>query len=158
MKDKTIIKREISFGKIDYNGIGRKINECIVEFELKCDKDNRMIFTASGSIWNYLKTDIICFGQILEDLLVFFPDNKKLKEIIGVWKVWHLNDTHAGTIEQEKALSEKGYSGDYDKDCEYLRSIGLYEVKLEDATMYKYGTGWIYRKIPADIIKKIKSW
>jgi len=158
MNDKIIVKGKISLGKIDYNGTGRKINECIVEFELKRDEDNRMIFTASGSVWNNLKTDIICGGQMLEELLEFFPNNKTLKEIVEVWKVWHLNDTHAGTIEQEIALKEKGYSGDYAKDCEYLKSIGLYEVKLEDGSMHKYGTGWLYREIPADIIEKIKSW
>jgi hypothetical protein len=87
---KTIVSKTISLGKVDYNGTGRKINECSVEFELKCDKDNRMIFTASGSVWNLKHTDIICGGQVLDELIKYFPNNKKLKEIVDVWSVWHL--------------------------------------------------------------------
>jgi hypothetical protein len=67
---------------------------------------------------------------------------------------------HAGTPEQEAALKEAGLTGfasDYKKCCEYLKSVGMYEVELEDGTMYKFGSGWLTQPIPEDELEKIEK-
>ena len=51
----------------------------------------------------------------------------------------------------------------YKTVCEYLKNINLYEVKYTglsvgrkyDNELYKYGTGWLVREIPNDVIKRI---
>ena len=66
----------------------------------------------------------------------------------------NLNDImnlHAGTKEQEEAL-DKWHNSlqkenrivlfSFELDCEYLKSIGLYEVNYKGKT-YKYGTEWL---------------
>lgn len=43
---------------------------------------------------------------------------------------------------------------EYQIDCEILKRNGLYEVEL-DGKPYKYGTKWLYSKIPEEDLKKI---
>lgn len=52
-----------------------------------------------------------------------------------------------------KALKEARYDKcDYDTQYEYLKKINLYN---DDG--YAYGSQWLYRAIPVDVIKEIKS-
>ncbi len=75
------------------------------------------------------------------------------KRLIDIWKKYHLNNMNAGTPEQEEAL--KGFDGDYTKQCEHLKKLGLYEVRLENGNLYKYGYSWWARKLPGDIWKQV---
>ena len=71
---------------------------------------------------------------------------------------------HAGTREQENALNEAVKAGkiqsrsanNYTECCEYLKSIGLYEVEF-NGKMYKYGHGWLYWEIPTEDIQEIET-
>jgi hypothetical protein len=97
-------------------------------------------------------------GQCL-DTLAEYVDNPLFKAIHMLWKNYHLNDMHAGTIEQEQAIAEwvaNGNKYDYNTICEHLQSIGLYEVEV-DGKPYKYGHGWLYRAIPEDDLSLIKK-
>ena len=146
------------FGRIDFYGNGRKANAVEVEISLKEFADSTYSFTVCGCIWNSRRSDCVIGGQCLDDeaFVKLAAENEMLKEIIRLWKAYHLNDLHAGTPEQEKAVKEVnlGLACDYDKACDYLKSIGLYEVEYQGKP-YRYGSGWIFYPIPQDDLKKI---
>lgn len=155
------MKKTFDFGKIALYG-NRKINPVTVNVELS-EKDGHKVFTASGYIWNSRKTDCYYGGQCLDDIAKFVH-NPTFKEIYRLWKKYHLNDMHAGTKEQENALNEAVEAGKfpsrsasyYTEHCEYLKSIGLYEVEY-NGKPYRYGTGWICYDIPIEDIRKIEQ-
>jgi len=97
------MKKTIEFGKIDYNGIGRKNNMVELEIELK-QTDKGEEFTASAEVWNNLHTDIIMGGQCIDDIWDGYKNqlqNRKLyQEIMDLWKKYHLNGMNAGCIHQ----------------------------------------------------------
>ena len=98
----------------------------------------------------------------MDELIAFkeLKHNKQLLLINDLWKKYHLNDMNAGTPEQSQALEtwhkENGTRFDYTKDCEYLKGINLYEVTLNDGSLYRYGHGWLYREIPENDLNTIK--
>ena len=142
-------KKIFKFGKIDYYGTGRKINAVEIEIEFKDG-----VFTASGDIWNSKRTDIICGGQCLDEIRKFIK-NDTFKKIYRLWKLYHLNDMHAGTRKQEQALADRFGGVDannYTEQCNYLKSIGLYEDNG-----YKFGTGWLKYEIPEEDKKEIEN-
>ena len=147
----------IQFGKIDYYGNGRKTNLVTIELELK-NKNGVKTFSASGSIWNDLHSDIVCGGQCLDEISNYIH-TPLFEKIHRLWKLYHLNDMHAGTPEQEKALNDAGltgYASDYTKCCDYLKSINLYEVML-NGKPYKFGCGWLTQPIPEQDLKEIEN-
>ena len=150
------MKKVFSFGKIDYNGTGRKINPVEVEVCLTI-KDGKPCFTASGYIYNQTKTNVYCCGQCLDEIAKSVHD-PIFNEIYRLWKLYHLNDMHAGTVEQEKAIDDwkaQGNQYDYKKVCDYLKSIGLYEVE-HHGKPYQYGHDWLYWEIPKEDFKIIE--
>lgn len=149
--------KTFDFGKIDYYGRGRKINPVTVEVELTV-KDGKPCFSAMGMVYNQSKTDTVAGGQCL-DSIAKRTNNKQFMEIYRLWKLYHLNDMHAGTIEQEQALEDwesKGNRYDYTSACEYLKSVGLYEVEY-NGKPYTYGHAWLYWDIPEDDLKIIQA-
>ena len=162
------MKKVINLGKIAYYG-SRKINECTVEFDLKF-KDNVKdfstlevvnnvpIFTASGNIWNASHTDIVSGGQNLDELAKLFPHNLKFQRIVEVWREYHLNDLQAGTKIQQEALKDCP-DWDYTVRCAYLANVDLLtDTVTNPENEYRYGTEWLYRPIPAQIIEEIQTW
>lgn len=145
------MKKIISLGKIDFYGIKRKINLVTLEIELK-EKDNKKILSICGNVWNNKKTDIIYNGQCLDDLFPFYKNNKLFQKIYRLWKLYHLNDMHAGTPKQEKFLNDniQKHNWDYKKCCNLLKRHGL----LHD-NGYEYGTNWLYEAIPENDLKLI---
>ena len=152
------MKRTIKFGKYAIYS-NRKINEVDVELRLEEKENGQQVFTACGNAWNIRHTDIVMGGQCFEELAKYVK-NPLFKEIYRLWKNYHLNDMHAGTVEQEEAIEAwkaEGNRYDYSAVCEYLKSINLYEVEHEGKP-YKYGHGWLYIEIPEkdlNLIKKI---
>lgn len=153
------MKRTFEFGKIDFNGSGRKNCAVTVDVELT-EKGDKKVFTASARVWNPKKTDIYWGGQILDDISKYIKD-PVFAEIKRLWKKWHLNNMHSGTVAQEKALNEyfssTNHLYDYTEACDYLKTIGLYEDTYNGEPYY-YGHGWCYTPIDADdldIIKKL---
>ena len=154
------MKKKFSFGKVAY--LNPNIKNNAVEVEWKPNSQGRMVFTASGEIWNNIHTDIYCGRQCLDELNEFSSvrNNPTFKEIYRLWKLYHLNDMHAGTVEQENSI--KAHFGnkyaDYSEKCEYLKSVGLYEVAHPyTGEPYCYGHGWLYREIPEEDIQKIEE-
>ena len=159
-----MIKR-FYFGKVDYNGSGRK--NCAVEIEMEyklChnsfyDKDYEE-FTAMGFIYNPRHTDCYTGGQCLDTINNFIPNNPIFKKIYKIWKKYHLNGMHAGTPEQEQAIKEyrerTGKAYDYTDICNYLKSINLYEVEV-NGQPYKYGHAWLCEELPEEIKAEIEE-
>ena len=84
----------------------------------------------------------------------FLSKDKLFSKIYKFWKKYHLNDLHAGTPKQEKALKKVELLGGnyYDEACEYLKSINLYEDNG-----YKYGSSWLKEEIPTKDLNEIKK-
>lgn len=148
------ISKTFVFPKIAFNRT-RKINTPEIEMTLK-EENGKSVLSICGSIWNSKHTDIIAGGQCLDTMYKYLKHDKLFKEIYRLWKLYHLNGLHAGTIKQEQALDDAEKAGvrllDYNDSCKYLESIGL----LEDDG-YKYGTKWLYRAIPEDDLTIIKN-
>jgi len=153
---KLNLEKTFDFGKFDYGRRGRRTNRITVTARLE-SKGGYAVFTASGDIWNCRGTDIVCGGQCLDEIAEFVKDPAFMK-IYGYWKLYHLNDMHAGTPEQEKYLKEnRTWRNDYDKDCECLKKAGLYEVEL-DGKPYRYGTKWLMWAIPDDVVAEMEAF
>ena len=159
------ITKRFTFGKVDYNGSGRK--NCPVEVEISLRHNHNSFynkdyeeFTAVGYIYNPRHTDCYAGGQCLDTIKEFIPDNIILDRIYRLWKKYHLNGMHAGTIEQEDSIhqyfAETGRSYDYREACEHLKAVGLYEV-VENGKPYKYGYGWLCREIPEEDLAEIRE-
>lgn len=147
------MKKIIEFGKIDFNGTGRKINLVTVEVNLKGEE--KPVFSVCANVWNSKKTDILMGGQCLDDLLPYFKNNKLFMEIYRLWKLYHLNDLHAGTKKQEKFLEYhniKDWASRYDETCEFLNKNNM----LYDKGV-KFGTTWHYWDISQKDLEKIKK-
>lgn len=161
--------RTFEFGKINYhNPSGRRINLVTAEVSLKTERGNP-VFTAHMGVWNGNRTDYVAVGQMFDEIK-HVPENDALfQEIKKLWKLYHLNQMHAGTKAQTVALEKAGLTGasNYDKAVEYLKRKGLYEVRLTPTEAkynpsyagkpYKYGHGWIYYPIPAKDMARIKK-
>lgn len=148
------MRKTFELGKVDYLNHNRK--DCAVEVEIELrEKDNKVVFSSYGRVWNARHTDIYCGGQCLDEIKGLLPDNETFNKIYRLWKLYHLNDMHSGTPSQEKAIREWESCGndyDYNKACEYLKSINLYEDNG-----YRYGSGWLYEPIPEDDLNLIKE-
>lgn len=154
------MRKTFSFGKHAVNS-ERKINEITLEIELRENKENKPVFTASADVWNARHTDIVMGGQCLDDLMEYIGDNELFREIHGLWKRNHLNGLNAGTKEQMECIAThkdeiNEEDGWYTKELNLLKKYNM-DVVEYNGKPYKYGTGWIYRPIPDEDLKRIKE-
>lgn len=166
-------KRILHFGKIDYCGSGRRINELVLEVTLKDCETKKPVFSAMGMVWNSRHTDCVAGGQILDDeeIVESMKGNRLYNKVLDLWKRNHLNDMHAGTEEQEECLEKfkserqsikeelnksNSYLNDYDASCKLLENHGLLTV-TKNGVSYKYGEGWLYREISERDLKDIET-
>ena len=77
--------------------------------------------------------------------------NPIFKEIIRLWKLYHLNNMHAGDRVQEEVLKQCKDT-DYKARCKFLA-----ERNLLVHNGYRYGTDWLKYDIPTDDLNKIKE-
>jgi len=146
-------KKTFSFPKIAFYG-SRRVNLPEVEIELR-DTAKGPELSVCGVVWNSKHTDIVMGGQCLDHMMEYseLSRNPLFRKLYKWWTLYHLNGLNAGTVKQENALKEANLIGKgYDKQCEYLKSIDLYEDNG-----YKYGSGWLYRPIPEDDLNEIKA-
>lgn len=166
---KTICSRKINLGEYPAEGDGTK-NRCEIEVELYEDQGH-VNLSVCGSIWMEDGSDILMGGQCLDHMekIPGLADDAEFKEAFALWRDYHNNGLHAGTRKQEAALKKAGIS-EYDACCAYLKEIGLYEDDLaegesaygheDDASYrksYKYGNAWIVRKLPDEVIDRVKK-
>jgi hypothetical protein len=148
----------ISFGKIAY-GSTKKVNEVTINIELRKIEGKGPELSIRGSIWNTTHTDCNSCGQNLDEIAKYIkPYNSRyieFQQIYRWWHLYHLNGMNAGTVEQDMELQKFPNVKTYVEQCEILKKAGLYEVKLPDGTMYKYGSAWLYREIPDKDLREI---
>ena len=153
----TTMSKTFTFPKVAYTS-SRRVNLPTIEVELRDADTDKPELSICGDLWNSSHTDIVMCGQCLDELASFDElfCNPLFKKLYRLWKSYHLNGMHAGTVKQEQALDDVKKSGrricSYEDSCKYLESIGL----LEDDG-YKYGSSWLYRVIPEDDLKEIVS-
>lgn len=103
-----------------------------------------------------------CEGVIVQYLADSGLRCRALEKVIPIWKEWHLNDCHAGTVAQDKCLeaykaANPDWNWDYDNACKVLRQKDLCEDKqyLVGGKPYKYGSAWLFRKIPQNVLEEL---
>ena len=153
----TTFKKLFDFGKIDYYGNGRRT--CLVEIEVEL-KDG--CFSASGSVWNNLKTDIVMGGQCLDSLKDYLAYDHTFKTIYRIWKLYHLNDMQPGSPQQMaylNTLTRPEYEEFYTWECSKLAEVDLLidNSYLVEGKPYKYGTRWLKAELPQSVIKEIRD-
>ena len=149
------LKKEFKFNKVAYTS-SRKVNLPVVEMVLIDADTDEPKLSISCELWNATHTDVVMYGQCLDELAKFDELNSDptFKELYRLWKLYHLNDMCPASRSQKDALiAEFGVIPNYDKACEYLKSIDLYE----DENYYVYGSSWVYHKIPNNELNLIKS-
>ena len=96
------MKKVFEFGKIDFEGRGRKCNAVTVEMEYREEGDKKR-FSVSANVWNAFHSDIVAGGQCLDEIAPFYRNSPTFKEIYRLWKLYHLNDMHPECIHQVAA-------------------------------------------------------
>lgn len=144
-------------GKVDYNNSGRRNCEAVITWELENGR-----FTMSAEIWNPRHTDIYCGGQCVDTVAAYFPNNAKVQRMLAIWQDWHLNDMMAGSPAQTAWLkaNESAHRCDYVSACTQLTEAGINPDQgyLYNGKPYKYGSAWLKRELPADVVAEIESW
>lgn len=157
------MKKTFEFGKFAIDNGNKKSNLLTVDIRLDyCEDRTKLNYIdlsevngyyhlgISANVWNSRKTNVIMCGQCLDSLLPHLENNPLFMELYAIWCEYHLNDLKGGTIEQMEAL--KDFEGDYyTAQCEYLKSINLYEVNG-----FKYGHDWLLKVIPSEVVDRIK--
>ena len=100
-----------------------------------------------------------CFSTVLSEVPEL-RNNALFMEIGELWKTYHLNDLHAGTMKQEGYLEmySKWHGGNllsvdnYKEACAVLKSAGLF-----DDNGVKYGQTWVKWELPNDVVNRIKN-
>lgn len=97
-----------------------------------------------------------CSDSIEKKIGNFNKDEQVIiRKILDIWKEYHLNDMKAGTKYQTELLSDfkNTSSGSYHTEASaYLKSKNaLYDRD------YEYGTSWLYKEIPNDVIEFLES-
>ena len=87
-----MMKKTFDFGKIDFQGRGRKCNAVTVEMEYREDGDKKR-FSVSANIWNAFHSDIVAGGQCL-DTIAPYIHNSTFSEILRLWKLYALYFHH----------------------------------------------------------------
>jgi hypothetical protein len=173
------MKKTFNFGKINYNGTGKRY-PVTVNVELKKRGGDDVFRMENGQrVYTGEKTPVYyeftasamigkrCGGQCLDTIarhIGELDDPATFRKIHAYWKKYHLNGMHAGTPEQENAIDEWKKAGnkyDYSAVCEMLKERGLYEIPYTGLSvgrkytgeLYKYGHAWLVQEIPADVLQ-----
>lgn len=134
---------------IDATGNGKCDNRATVTIELR---KNDTVFAASGTVYDGPRgRGSIWCGQCLDEIAdkidTMTPDDAaQFIKIWRLWKLYHLNDMHAGTPAQEFYLQKIGLRGadKYAQACDALRAVNLY-----NDNGCEYGRAWYFQEIPA---------
>lgn len=120
-----------------------------------------LVFTMSGEEWRSDGRDLISCGQNCDKIAAKFSKDTKAARMVEIWKEYHLNDMHAGTIRQEAELKKHVFPNNsvsyYEWACEILKAANIYEV-IYEGKPYRYGQAWLFRPIPDEIIEEISAW
>ena len=147
-----------TIGKLSRNGDKRAPRNCEARLTITLkDTPNGPEFSATGEVWNHLKTDIVMCGQCVAEIAKHFSRDPIAQTIKRLHAAHHLNDMNAGTPAQNEALRECT-SRDYAERCDFLAARGLNpDPNGPDGKPYRYGSAWLYAPIPADDLATIND-
>jgi hypothetical protein len=116
---KVDIQVEVSLGRIDATGNGKRDNLVTVEVktEIVWGKQKRLdvnlrevtnyrTLSIVGNIWNASRTDTLSWGQNYDEIAEALRGSDDAQSLVEIWKRWHCNDMNAGTAKQQAALSQ----------------------------------------------------
>lgn len=110
-------------------------------------------FFGSYKDWGWQCYDEILEASMTEPLVV----QKLIKELVDLWKTYHLNDFKAGTVQQKAAVDKRlalGNKYEYSAVCDHLKEIGMYEFHW-----YKYGHSWLVEYYnPQQVDDVVSKW
>ena len=171
--EKPISKKNLKIGRMRVSGYKNPLKvtldinlepytEAITHpFSTPSAIDSFYKLSISGNIWDPMLTDAISVGQnndtireaVNENRFVYDAGYKKedILKLLDIWDNYHLNNLRSGTKKQTDAVREfreknKITEWAYEKECDYLKSIDLYE---DDG--YKYDTEWLFEPLPRHI-------
>ena len=88
----------------------------------------------------------------------------KTSKLLGIWKLWHLNDLTAGSPNQEEYLKANPVvyaypETHYGKACKMLTRAGLNPdlEYIRDGKPYSYGHAWLHTDVPQDVLQWLKD-
>lgn len=84
--------------------------------------------------------------QTLANFRRLYIPKEKILQILDIWDKWHLNDMQAGCTHMERP--KKGLEWDT-KEWERLSS--------QCPKGYEYGTAWLVRELPQDIVDTVNK-
>jgi hypothetical protein len=142
-------------GKVDYYGNGRANCEAAITWSLENGR-----FSMCAEIWMPSKRDIECGGQCVDTVAAYFPEDAKAQRMLAIWREWHLNDMTAGSPAQNAHLKTLGAYQSYDWALMHLAAVGLNPDPnyRHNGKPYHYGSAWLKRELPADVVAEINSW
>lgn len=158
-------RKVYTLGKVAYSARARR-NLCELEWELRTLADGRLEFSGTGTIWDANHNDHVSGGQNIEEVCALFPHDPFAQRFLEVWRAWHLNGMNAGTPAQTAALEPVRETFDrmrwFDEARAYLESVGLQPDPAgadgTGETPYWYGSAWLYRELPAELVAEIRAW
>lgn len=117
------------------------------------------VFAASGVVHSPSRSEFLSGGQNLDhlaDLDKWAPgwSRPMTDDLLGWWQLLHLNDMEAGCAHQTVVW----------EDSTYGRRPALYDPKADTGTQpcpktgYRYGTAWLMRTIPDDVVSEIRDF
>ena len=112
-------------------------------------------FSACGSGLGHGGQCLDYFKDKAEQYMIDESRRELFNRVFTIWDEYHLNSMIAGTKKQEECLKEYKAKNryDYKEACKYLEEHGL----LED-NGYRYGTSWLGKQIPTEIMDEVFSW
>lgn len=89
-------------------------------------------------------------------------DSVKVKQFRKVWSDYHLNDMQAGSPKQTLAIEAWKLGGavySYESACAMLKELGILidESYIHNGKPYQYGTAWLSKELPSEIISFLSS-
>ena len=89
--------------------------KAVVDIEYRRNNHGKLVFSASGSLYEKHQREPYCSGQCLDEIAGVLHD-ETFDKIYRLWQLYHLNDMHA--------------------ECEHQRELGWREAAEEKVTIY----------------------
>jgi len=137
--------KKLTIGKIDHRPV-------VVEIGIK-EGDNLSI---CGNVGN------IAYGQIRDELLNITETAPgwtvgKIAKLYQIWKDWHLNDLTAGSPAQEAWIAQSGVRA-YQDILEQMPADILHDATyLHNGKPYTYGSAWLRKEVPGDVLEWLRA-
>jgi hypothetical protein len=142
------MKKIIEFKRKILIGIDRQKRRVYIDIEYENKR-----FSISGYARRSVNSDIAYGGQIQnhltkENIKTWKISRKILSKILAIWKIYHLNDLHAG-CEHQRLLGWELFKGDLFND-----HIGI----PCPICGYKFGSAWKRINVPQNILRYLNDF